>query len=98
MPVLARADAWSYRAGKFLKRHALVATLAAAFVALLIGFSITTYVQSGRIAQERDVARSGARAVRRRRSSAPRPSSDFLIDSFQLADPSHARGKKITAA
>lgn len=96
MPVLARADAWSYRAGKFLKRHALVAGLAAAFVALLIGFSITTYVQSGRIAQERDVAqveRTRAQAAQRRAEAV----SEFLIDSFRLADPSHARGKEITA-
>jgi eukaryotic-like serine/threonine-protein kinase len=96
MPVLARADAWSYRAGKFLKRHALVAGLAAAFVALLIGFSITTYVQSGRIAQERDVAqieRARAQTAQRRAEGV----AEFLIDSFRLADPSHARGKEITA-
>ena len=96
MPVLARADAWSYRAGKFLKRHALVAGLAAAFVALLIGFSITTYVQSGRIAQERDVAqveRARAQTAQRRAEGV----AEFLIDSFRAADPSHARGKEITA-
>ncbi len=96
MPVLARADAWGYRAGKFLKRHALVAGLAAAFVALLIGFSITTYVQSGRIAHERDVAqveRSRAQTAQRRAEAV----AEFLIDSFRQADPSHARGKEITA-
>jgi serine/threonine protein kinase/Tfp pilus assembly protein PilF len=96
MPVLARADAWSYRAGKFLARHALVAGLAAAFVALLIGFSITTYVQSGHIARERDVAqveRARAQTAQRRAEEV----SEFLIDSFRLADPSHARGEKITA-
>jgi len=96
MPVLARADAWSYRTGKFLKRHALVAGLAAAFVALLIGFSITTYVQSGRIAQERDVAqveRARAQTAQRRAEGV----AEFLIDSFRAADPSHARGKEITA-
>ena len=73
MPVLARADAWSYRAGKFLTRHAAVAALAAAFLALLIGFSVTTYLQSRRIAQERDVARGGA-GVHRPHSGAPKPS------------------------
>jgi serine/threonine protein kinase/Tfp pilus assembly protein PilF len=96
MPVLARADAWSYRTGKFLKRHALVAGLAAAFVALLIGFSITTYVQSGRIAQERDVAqveRARAQTAQRRAEGV----AEFLIDSFRAADPSHARGKDLTA-
>jgi serine/threonine protein kinase len=96
MPVLARADAWSYRAGKFLARHALVAGLAAAFLVLLIGFSITTYIQSGRIAQERDLAqveRARAQTAQRRAEAV----SEFLIDSFRLADPSHARGKEITA-
>ena len=96
MPVLARADAWSYRAGKFLARHSLVAGLAAAFVALLIGFSVTTYVQSEHIARERDVAqvqRARAQTAQRRAEEV----SEFLIDSFRLADPSHARGEKITA-
>jgi eukaryotic-like serine/threonine-protein kinase len=96
MPVIARADAWSYRAGKFLKRHALVTGLGAAFVALLIGFSITTYVQAGRIAQERDVAeaeRVRAQTAQQRAEAV----ATFLIDSFRLADPSHARGEKITA-
>ena len=70
--------------------------LAAAFVALLIGFSVTTYVQAGRIAQERDVAeaeRARAQTAQQRAEAV----ATFLIDSFQLADPSHARGKKITA-
>jgi eukaryotic-like serine/threonine-protein kinase len=96
MPVLARADAWTYRAGKFLARHSLVATLAAAFVALLIGFSVTTYLQSKSIAHERDVAqaeRGRAEAAQRRAEAI----AEFLIDSFRLADPSHARGKEITA-
>ena len=96
MPVLARADAWSYRAVKFVRRHALVAGLAAAFVALLIGFSVTTYIQSGRIAEERDLAQAQcARAeTAQRRAEAV---AGFIVDSFQLADPSHARGKDITA-
>jgi eukaryotic-like serine/threonine-protein kinase len=96
MPVIARADAWTYRTGKFIARHRLVASLAAAFLALLIGFSVTTYIQSQRIAQERDVAqveRSRAQMAQRRAEAV----AEFLIDSFRLADPSHARGKDITA-
>jgi serine/threonine protein kinase/tetratricopeptide (TPR) repeat protein len=96
MPVHARADAWSYRAGKFLKRHAVVASLAAAFVALLIGFSVTTYVQSERIARERDVAQAQRVAAQSERERA-QAVSGFLIDSFRLADPSRARGNQITA-
>ena len=96
MPVLARADAWSYRAGKFVARHRLVTALAAAFAAVLIGFSLTTYLQSQRIAEERDVAeaeRSRAQASQQRAEAV----LQFMTDSFQLADPSHARGKEITA-
>jgi len=96
MPVLARADAWSYRAGKFLARHSLAVGLAAAFLAVLIGFSVTTYLQAQRIAQERDVAeaeRARAQTAQQRAEAV----KDFLIESFQLADPSHARGKEITA-
>jgi serine/threonine protein kinase/tetratricopeptide (TPR) repeat protein len=96
MPVLARADAWSYRAGKFLARHSLAVGLAVAFLAVLIGFSVTTYLQAQRIAQERDLAEAErARALTsQQRAEAVK---DFLIDSFRLADPSHARGKEITA-
>lgn len=96
MPVLARADAWSYRAGKFLARHSLAVGLAVAFLAVLIGFSVTTYLQAQRIAQERDVAeaeRARAQTAQQRAEAV----KDFLIESFRLADPSHARGKEITA-
>ena len=75
---------------------ALVTTLAAAFVAVLIGFSMTTYVQAG-ASRRSATSRRRSGPARRRRNSAPKPSPTFLIDSFRLADPSHARGKKITA-
>ena len=73
-----------------------VTALAAAFAAVLIGFSLTTYLQSQRIAEERDVAeaeRSRALASQQRAEAV----LQFMTDSFQLADPSHARGKDITA-
>ena len=54
-------------------------------------------MQAGRIAQERDVARGGARPRADRAAARRGRRHDFLIDSFQLADPSHARGKEITA-
>ncbi|HEY6643834.1 serine/threonine-protein kinase [Povalibacter sp.] len=96
LPVSARADTWAYRAGKFLHRHALVAAMSAAFVALLVGFTVTTYLQSRRIEQERDAAQ-----VERTRAEAEREHaqavSSFLIDSFRLADPTQSRGKEITA-
>jgi serine/threonine protein kinase/tetratricopeptide (TPR) repeat protein len=95
-PVLARADAWTYRAGKFVRRHALVVTLSAAVVALLIGFTATTFVQSQRIRHERDVAQTERARAQGERSRAEEVST-FLIESFKLADPSQSRGKDITA-
>jgi serine/threonine protein kinase/tetratricopeptide (TPR) repeat protein len=96
MPVLARADAWTYRSGKFVQRHFLVVALSLAFVALLIGFSATTLVQSKRIAHERDVATAERARAQEERARAEAVST-FLVDSFRLADPSQSRGKQITA-
>lgn len=96
LPVTARADAWTYRTAKFVRRHFIVVGLAAAFVASLIGFSVTTYVQSIRIEQERDIAahqRSIAEIQRARAESI----TSFMIDSFKVSDPSEARGNEIKA-
>jgi serine/threonine protein kinase len=95
-PVLARADAWTYRTRKFVRRHAMVVTLSTAFVALLIGFTATTFVQSKRIKHERDVAQAERARAQEERGRAQAVSS-FLIDSFRLADPSQSRGKDVTA-
>jgi len=96
MPVIARADAWAYRASKFVRRHLLVVALSMAFIVLLVGFSITTYVQSQRIAHERDLAQAERLRAEEERGRAEAVAT-FLIDSFRLADPSQSRGKDITA-
>lgn len=96
MPVMARADAWGYRAGKFVRRHAVVVALSAAFAALLVGFSVTTYLQSKRIEHERDVAQAERARAETEQKNAEAVVS-FLVDSFRLADPSQSRGKEITA-
>ncbi|HTE42439.1 MAG TPA: serine/threonine-protein kinase [Steroidobacteraceae bacterium] len=89
MPVLARPDAWAYRATKFLRRNAVVVSLSGVLLTLLVGFSVSTYIQSKRIATERDVANA-------QRARAEQVAT-FLTDSFRLADPVQARGKEITA-
>jgi len=96
MPVLARADAWTYRTRKFVRRHTVVVALSLAFVGLLIGFTATTYLQSQRIRHERDVAQAERTRAQEERERAEAVST-FLIDSFRLADPSQSRGKEITA-
>lgn len=96
LPVLARPDSWTYRSGKFLQRHKLASVLAAAALVVLIGFSITTYIQSNRIALERDIAtaqRSRAELERERAEEV----SAFLIELFEVADPSEARGNQVKA-
>jgi serine/threonine protein kinase/tetratricopeptide (TPR) repeat protein len=96
LPVIARPDSWSYRSSKFVKRHGAALGLAAAFLALLIGFSISTLVQSKRVERERDVAtkeRTIAEAERARAEAV----SEFLVESFTRADPAKALGDKVTA-
>lgn len=95
-PVLARPDAWTYRTGKFMRRHAMVAALSMAFAVLLVGFTITTFVQSKRIEHERDVAQAERARAQEERSRAEAVAS-FLVDSFRLADPAKSRGKEVTA-
>jgi serine/threonine protein kinase/tetratricopeptide (TPR) repeat protein len=99
MPVLARADSWSYRAGKFVRRHSLPVALAASFVILLVGFSITVYVQSQRIARERDVAQAERQRAESERERV-QAVQDFLLGLFRRADPwspDGPRGAEITA-
>ena len=103
MPVLARADSWTYRSSKFVRRHTLGVGLATIALACLVGFAVYSSVQSNRIAQERDRAvRAEADAqVQAQRASneaaAAREVSDFLVDLFYVADPSESRGREITA-
>lgn len=97
LPVLARADSWGYRAGKFVRRHAFGVTLSAAFLVSLIGFAAAIYVQSQRIRAERDVAQSERERAEDERERAEAVSA-FLIDSFRGADPfSSTGGSNVTA-
>lgn len=89
MPVIATSDTWAYRAGKFVRRHALAVLAAAAAILMLAVFSTITLLQSQHIARERDVAT----AERTRAEQI----STFLIDLFELSDPSKSRGDQITA-
>jgi serine/threonine-protein kinase len=85
-PVQARPDAWTYRAGKFLRRNSLavgLSTVAALIAVILIAFY--TY----RLAHERDrVALEAAKS---------RQVAEFLTKIFRVADPAQAQGREITA-
>ncbi|MDY6946630.1 MAG: serine/threonine-protein kinase [Pseudomonadota bacterium] len=88
-PVLATSDTWLYRTRKFIKRHALSVAAGVVAVITLAGFSAITYIQAQRIAQERDVATA-------ERTRAEQISS-FLVELFELSDPSKSRGNQVTA-
>ncbi len=96
LPVLARPDSWNYRAEKFVRRHSIGVALAATFVAMLIGFTTTVYLQSLRIKEERDVAQAQRNIAENQRERAEAVKG-FLIDSFRVADPFSKGGNSVTA-
>jgi serine/threonine-protein kinase len=81
-PVLAARDSWAYRASKFVTRHVVGVSIAAAAVLLVGAFTVTLSMQVARTARER------ARAEE---------VSGFLVDMFELSDPFKARGSEVTA-
>ena len=88
-PVAARKGTAGYRAGKYVRRHAVAVTGAAAFVLLLGVLAVTMAVQSAGLARERDTAA-------KERDRAEKVSA-FLVDLFTVSNPSEARGNTITA-
>lgn len=82
LPVTARPDTWSYRCGKFLRRHMAGTAMSAVLLGLLVAFGIAMSVQNRRITEERDTAMEVSR---------------FLERIFTAPDPGNARGLDITA-
>jgi serine/threonine-protein kinase len=88
-PVLARPDSWTYRAGKFVRRHrgsvgGAVATLTSVVVFGMVSLALAAQVEAER--NEALAARAEAQAV-----------SDFLVDVFDDTDPNRAQGLDLTA-
>jgi eukaryotic-like serine/threonine-protein kinase len=95
-PVIARRDTMSYRTAKFVRRHWLPVTAGVSAVLLTLAFATTTYVQSRRIAAERDrVAEQRERAEHERVRA--EEISGFLVNLFKLSDPEENRGNQVTA-
>jgi serine/threonine-protein kinase len=88
-PVIAREDTWGYRTGKFVRRHRWSVTAAGVFLLLLIAFGAAMAVLAKRVAAERDIANTERRNAEQ--------VSQFLIDSFRLADRSGTQGRTLTA-
>jgi eukaryotic-like serine/threonine-protein kinase len=96
MPVIARRDTLSYRSGKFVRRHWLPVAAAVGAVILVVAFAATTYLQSLRIAAERDRVAQQRELAEHERARAEEVSS-FLVNLFKLSDPGENRGNQVTA-
>ena len=81
-PVHARTDTWSYRSGKFVRRHKAAVAAAAIVAVMLIGFAGGMAWLAKRATEERDAAQR---------------ESQFLNSIFEAATPGEARGKQVTA-
>lgn len=96
MPVIARSDTLSYRTAKFVRRHWLGVAAGGSVAMLVMAFAVTTYMQSIRIAAERDrVAQQRERAEHERARA--EEVSNFLVNLFKLSDPEENRGNQVTA-
>jgi eukaryotic-like serine/threonine-protein kinase len=95
-PVMARRDTMSYRSAKFVRRHWLPVTAGVSVMFMILAFATTTYVQSLRIAAERDRVAEQSAVAERERSRAEEVST-FLVNLFKLSDPQENRGNQVTA-
>ena len=95
-PVIARRYTMSYRSAKFVRRHWLPVSAGTIVALLILAFATTTYLQSLRIAAERDRAAEERVLADRERARAEEVSS-FLVNLFKLSDPQENRGNQVTA-
>lgn len=86
LPVIARNDTLTYRAGKFVQRHRAGVAISAGVVVLvttLVGFYTI------RLSNERDRAQLEAETASE--------VAEFLESLFEVADPNASRGEEVTA-
>jgi len=102
-PVLARPDSTGYRLSRFVTRHRVGVTLAAAGVAALGAVAGISTIQSERVARERDRAvaaeQRASAAARRARLEARTANrvTDLVAGLFEVASPTESRGAELTA-
>ena len=95
LPVKARPDTVSYRAGKFFRRHRASVIASAAGVIAVLGFGIQSTVNARLAVKERDRALVAEEQARVEAQTAERVST-FLVDLFRVADPGENRGEEIS--
>jgi len=89
-PVAARRGSWRYRSGRFLRRHALAAGLAALALLGLSGGLVVALAQRAEARHQRDIARSEAETARH--------TVDVLVGVFSAANPARHPGETLTPA
>ncbi|MEM1203719.1 MAG: serine/threonine-protein kinase [Acidobacteriota bacterium] len=89
LPIRARRDAWTYRLGKFVRRHRAGVAGAALLAVTLTGASLVTARQARIAETERNIART--------QRTVAETAVEFLVEIFQVADPGEAQGSKVTA-
>lgn len=95
-PVSARVDSWRYRAGKWLRRNAVGATLGVVALAALLGGLLAASLQAQRA--DREAARANAAAQSASREAAiAEEVSGFLEGLFAASEPAAGRGGEVTA-
>lgn len=83
--VTARPDTFRYRATKFVRRNRMPVALAVVFVAILTGLAATMTVQSFRLRDERNKARTAERLAGE--------TERFLREMLRSIEPSVAKGR-----
>lgn len=89
-PVAAVRGSWAYRVRRFVVRHRPAVLAVALFVIVVTGFMVALIRQVGETRTERDRAELEAAAATE--------IADFLVQTFQAADPSRAQGRTLTVA
>jgi serine/threonine-protein kinase len=80
-PVLARPDSWTYRSGKFIRRHRWGVAVVSVFVVTVVSALIGLITFARRATVERDRAEQV---------------SEFLINLIRSSDPENAQGRDVT--
>ena len=96
LPILARRPTFSYRAGKFLRRHRTGVMMAVISAGLLLAGIVTTAWQA-RVAEQERARAETLRAQAEAEKTLAQEVVTFMVELFQLANPSEARGRTVTA-
>jgi hypothetical protein len=88
-PIGARPPTFRYLAGRFVRRNTIPVVAASLLLVTVLAGLVSSLWLARAASIERDRARREAATAQR--------VSAFLIDTFQVADPSEARGSSVTA-